>query len=104
MKKIIIILLILGGVTNLFAQVSTQYFEKGKAFEKHPELQISKQNSPEKKMPLFDIAPLLAEDEAVKGMDVPFRFGKSFDVNISLEDGEWQKKDSIQVWSLRRPI
>jgi hypothetical protein len=36
MKKIIIIMLILGGVTNLLAQVSTQYFEKGLAFEKPP--------------------------------------------------------------------
>ncbi|MFV0593793.1 MAG: hypothetical protein ACK5M7_20645 [Draconibacterium sp.] len=51
-------------------------------------------------MPLFDVSALLEEDEATKGLDIPFRFGKSFDVNITLKDGKWQKTDSAEVWSL----
>ncbi len=101
MKKIIIIMLIMGGVTNLFAQISTHSFKKGKAFDKHPKLNATKQNSPEKKMPLFDLAPLLAEDEATKGLDLPFRFGKSFDVNLTLKDGKWQKTDTTEVWGIK---
>ncbi|OFX56852.1 MAG: hypothetical protein A2066_19150 [Bacteroidetes bacterium GWB2_41_8] len=76
-------------------------FEKGKAFEKHSKLKISQNNSPEKKMPVFDITPLLEEDKAMKGLDVPFRFGKSFEVNITIKDGKWVKTDSIEVWSLK---
>ncbi len=46
MKKIIIIMLIMG-VSSLFAQVSTNISKKGYAFEKHPELNITKQKSPQ---------------------------------------------------------
>ena len=101
MKKIIIVMLILGGVNSLFAQVPTQPYQKGKAFDKHPKFKTTQHSSPEKKMPLFDVSALLAEDEATRGMDLPFRFGKSFDVNLTLKDGKWQKTDSTEVWSLK---
>lgn len=52
-------------------------------------------------MPVFDLTPLIKEDEAVKGLDIPFRFGKSFDVNLSLQDGKWVKTDSTEIWSLK---
>ncbi|MFV0606892.1 MAG: hypothetical protein ACK5NK_13745 [Niabella sp.] len=52
-------------------------------------------------MPLFDVSALLEEDEATKGLDIPFRFGKSFDVNLGLKDGKWQKTDSTETWSLK---
>lgn len=52
-------------------------------------------------MPGFDINRLLEEDEAVKGMDVPYRFGKAFDVNYSLSDGIWTKVDSGMVWLMK---
>ncbi len=52
-------------------------------------------------MPGFDINTLLEEDEAVKGMDVPYRFGKGFDVNYSLADGKWTKVDSGSVWLMK---
>ena len=51
-------------------------------------------------MPKFDIAAMLEEDEAVKGMDVPFRFGKGFDVNYTLNDGNWENTNNGRVWSL----
>ncbi len=52
-------------------------------------------------MPTFDVIPLLEEDEVVKGLDYPFRFGKSFDVNLTLKDGKWTKTDSAEIWSLK---
>ena len=101
MKRTFVVMLILGGVITSYAQVPTRMFEKNKAFEIHPNFQISRTNAPEKKMPVFDVAPLLEEDQAVEGMDYPFRFGKSFDVNLSLKDGKWVKTDSTEVWSLK---
>ena len=101
MKNFILVILILGGVLTSSAQVPTLMFEKSKAFEKHPKFKVSQNSSPEKKMPVFDLAPLLAEDEAVKGLDFPFRFGKSFDVNLTLTDGKWIKTDTAEIWSLK---
>lgn len=88
-------------MTRIIAQIPTQTFKEGMAFEKYPKLMLSKDKSPLKKMPHFDITPLLEEDEAIEGLDFPFRFGKSIDVNISLNDGKWQSTDSINTWSLQ---
>ena len=52
-------------------------------------------------MPKFDINRLLEEDEAVKGLDVPYRFGKGFDVNYSLTGGKWTEVDSGRVWLMK---
>lgn len=52
-------------------------------------------------MPLFDSTPLLAEDEAVNNLDIPFRFGKGFDTNLSLKDGKWTNTSSGRIWSLK---
>lgn len=56
MKNTIIIMLMLCGIVSSHAQVPTQMFEKGKAFEKHYKFKISRDNAPEKKMPVFDVA------------------------------------------------
>lgn len=101
MKRIIIIILIFGWVVKIDAQVPTYTFEKGKVFEKYPGFQITKSNTPEKKISAFDITPLLEEDDTSKGMDLPFRFGKSFEVDISLKDGKWVKTDSTEIWTLK---
>ncbi len=50
-------------------------------------------------MPSFDVSRLIKEDEQVKGKDVPYRFGKGFNVNISLNDGIWSKAGSGRAWS-----
>jgi hypothetical protein len=76
-------------------------FEKNKAFEAHPKFQVSRNSAPEKKMPAFDVARLLEEDKTLEGLDIPFRFGKSFDVNMGLKDGQWAKTDSTEIWSLK---
>jgi len=44
-------------------------FEKSKAFETHPNFQISRNNAPEKKMPVFDVAPLLEADKVMEGLN-----------------------------------
>ena len=74
MNKIIIVILILvsGGI-SAFAQVPTRTFRERKAFETHPRFMNSAKISSMKKMPKFDIASMLAEDEAAREMDVPFQ-------------------------------
>ena len=41
------------------------------------------------KMPSFNKQVLLEEDAANEGLDIPFRFGKGFDTDITLSDGNW---------------
>ena len=101
MKKIILLLLIGVAIINSNAQVNTKTFEKSKAFDIHPEFNISQTISSVIKMPKFDIASMLAEDEAVGGMDVPFRFGKDFDVNYTLKDGNWENTKNGRIWSIQ---
>ncbi len=101
MKKTIIVLLIIGiAIVSSNAQVVTKTFERNKAFDNHPEFEISRITSSVLKMPNFDVAQMLAEDEAVRGMDIPFRFGKGFDVNYTLKDGHWKNTNNGRVWSL----
>lgn len=44
MKKIIAIILIMGGAMTSFAQFPTKKFGKNMAFEKYPKFQISRKN------------------------------------------------------------
>ena len=45
MKKILIIMSILVGVVNSYAQVNTKTFDKNKAFENYPKFKISQKKS-----------------------------------------------------------
>ncbi|MBA7535527.1 hypothetical protein ES705_27785 [subsurface metagenome] len=89
-------------VINIAAQVTSNiYSEKSKVFDSYPQFSELRYSAPEIIMPGFDINRLLEEDEAVKGMDIPYRFGKGFDVNYSLADGIWTKVDSGRVWLMK---
>jgi hypothetical protein len=52
-------------------------------------------------MPEFDMNSLLKEDEMNKNLNIPFRFGKEFDVNITLDDGIWLKNDKESIWAMK---
>ena len=103
MKKLSIYLYIyLLLAINVSAQVTSNiYSEKSKVFDFYPQFNKLRTIAPEIIMPGFDINRLLEEDEAVKGKDVPYRFGKGFDVNYSLADGIWTKVDSGSVWLMK---
>ncbi|HAG14951.1 MAG TPA: hypothetical protein DCG69_00295, partial [Bacteroidales bacterium] len=102
MKRLIIFVVVItiGTYINSYAQVPTKVLSKNQAFEKYPKFEISQKNSRIIKLPKFDIASFLEEDEAIKGLDVPFRFGKGFDVDYSLQDGYWENTTDGRVWSL----
>lgn len=101
MKTKITLLLIFCGLFSVKGQVSTKFFEKGKVFEQNTKFKKTLDKEYEKVMPTFDVTELLKEDEANKDMDIPFRFGKSFEVNLNLQDGKWEKMASIEIWKLK---
>lgn len=103
MKKLSVCLSIFLLLTTVVAaQIpSYLYSEKSKVFESYPQFQQLDMIAPEIVMPSFDIGPLLEEDEALIGMDVPYRFGKAFDVDYALADGNWTKVDSGNVWLMK---
>jgi len=102
MKKSFTLLLFLSLLfsVNLPAQVpSNVYSEKGKVFKLHPQFELSGKTLKQITMPSFDVNKMIKEDEQKKGKDVPYRFGKKFDVDYSLNNGTWLKADSGRVWS-----
>ena len=103
MKKFSILLSVfLLLATVAAAQIpSYLYSEKSKVFDSYPMFQNLGAIAPEKIMPRFDVMPLLEEDEALLGMDLPYRFGKAFDVKYTLSDGIWTKVDSGSVWLMK---
>lgn len=87
---------------SVAGQIRTEiYNAMGDVFKKYPELTIpDKTKIPQADMPYFDNAELIKEDELNKGKNMPFRFGKSNEVNLSIKDGIWTKTDSKAIWSL----
>ena len=51
-------------------------------------------------MPSFNKEQMLEEDKMNEGKDYPFRFGKGFDINLTLLDGTWSDVDGGYLWSL----
>lgn len=101
MKRIAFILFILIASVHTFAQVETRYFLKGDTIVSDVHKMIRQSKAAKVKvMPAFDSEKLRKEDEEMKGEDVPYRFGKGFDVSYTLSDGEWEYVEDGRLWSL----
>ncbi|MDR0700094.1 MAG: hypothetical protein LBG28_12920, partial [Tannerella sp.] len=102
MKKIVFTLsTMLACMTGVNAQVSSTLFHQKDAFETYPALKTISADVPVKQMPEVNVEELLAEDEELAGLDVPFRFGYGFDVSYTLDDGHWTLSDDVNVWDLK---
>lgn len=100
MKTKITLIFILWGVICAYGQVETHFFPKRDAFAK---LDLFKDHSKSNKrtvLPSFDAQKLIDEDKLNKGIDKPFRFGKGFDLKITLDDGGWCSLDEGRLWSM----
>ena len=87
---------------SLLAQVPTHIFDDNGAFKFYPELNVTTKSFAIKKMQSVDNEKLLEEDRKIeKTTDAPFRFGYGFEVNYTLEDGIWEKHDTINIWSMK---
>ena len=60
----------------------------------------SRKNTVVKEMPPFDLEKMRKEDEELENEDVPFRFGKGFDVAYSFSDGKWEDVEGGRLWTI----
>jgi V8-like Glu-specific endopeptidase len=100
MKRILFLFLTMSTFQISYGQVETRYYPEGDAFE---QIKIISEYTKANKtivFPPFDVQKLIEEDELIKELDVPFRFGKGFDTEISLADGEWTKVENGRLWSM----
>ena len=100
MKKIVLLLVALSVITcKVMGQVETRYFQNGEA---NDHFNYQKANFPPHiyVLPRFDVDSMLVEDKEMEDCDVPFRFGKAFDTNITLEDSDWEYEDESRIWSM----
>lgn len=83
-----------------FAQIETRFFSSAKeSFDKIlKERNLPIETKSIKYLPSFDLATLQKEDAEMEGCDVPYRFGKSFDVSYTISDGEWQNSVEGRTW------
>lgn len=60
----------------------------------------SKTDYPDIRLPKFDFTTL--REKSVKlDPNIPFQFGKAFDMDLSLDDGKWYESPGGKVWKLR---
>ena len=103
MKKVVyfIFLFLISVSSETYSQVITKAFKLNGVFEAYPKFNHSLSGVPSVKMPNFNVDSLINEDKKIQEKDVPFRFGKGFDVNYTLNDGSWVDSDSGRIWSLK---
>lgn len=89
MKKLILFFTGFAVVQIVYGQVETKFFPDGDAFNQVKHVREHPKINKTKELPSFNIHRMIEEDEQSKELDIPFRFGKGFDTNIALADGEW---------------
>lgn len=100
MKRCLISLFFFISALIAFPQVETKYYSTPQQSEKLSMVKGIAEQGREYKMPPFDLEELLREDSIFANTDAPQRFGKAFDVSISLEDGDWITLKNGRVWTL----
>lgn len=100
MKKIAFLIIIALFPVSLYSQVETHYYQKGDTI--HNEFRKIKGlgNNNVVKMPEFDLKELIEEDQRMENENLPYRFGKPFNVSYSLKDGAWTDIDNGRLWTL----
>ena len=101
-KKASLILIIISLGYTLYGQVETKYYKNADAI-KHIKHFIENPKSTNKiELPTFDVQKLIDEDNIniSNKLEVPYRFGKGFDVSITLANGDWIDVDEGRLWSM----
>lgn len=91
--------------TTLSAQIPTRYFPEGNALAETclNNLAQTRNGKAVFRLPTFEASVLMQEDSICQAShqgDVPFRFGKDFEVNLTLKDGIWNYIEGGRVWSM----
>lgn len=90
--------MLLTGMEGAFSQVETHYLNSGEATKLINKPICSM--GVIKQMPSFDLMQLEKEDAERDSTSVFFRFGKTFDVNYTLADGQWENVDGGRMWAM----
>lgn len=98
-KRICIIIILCHFSVCVVSQVVTNYYPKGSAAVSEIDA-LYIRSSLTKNMPSFDVGKVIEEDKKNEGKDVPYRFGKAFDVSYSLNDGEWTEVENGRIWNM----
>jgi hypothetical protein len=100
MKKLFAFVVFLVSVLTMNAQVKTivspekSVLETVKVVKDHKKAKLVKKFAP------FDVQKMLYEDATDEGVDIPFRFGKGFDTDITLSEGDWTTVENGRLWSM----
>jgi hypothetical protein len=100
MRKIGLLMTLILVVISLKGQVETKFYPNKNA---HIQIDFIKNHQKAlkvKKFESFDVEQLMKEDKNNEGKDVPFRFGKGFDVDLNFSDGTWVDVDNGRLWSM----
>ncbi|GET29825.1 trypsin-like peptidase domain-containing protein [Prolixibacter sp. SD074] len=100
MKQSFLTLAILFIINIAYGQVETKFYPNKNAWEQVKHISNHPKSNKIKTFPSFDAQQLIKEDKQTEGLDIPFRFGKGFDTQIILKDGEWTKTDDGRLWSM----
>lgn len=102
MKNLYLTLFLLSMIGKVYGQVETHYYPDSTNLIKINSVKNLSKSKKIKTFPSFDVQQLLNEDslERIDVPDIPFRFGKGFDTNITLGDGSWQNINNGRVWSM----
>lgn len=100
MKRTLLLLIFTAAIQIAYGQVETKFFPNKDAFEKVKIIRNHTKAMAVKTFPSFDVQKLIEEDKLKEELDVPFRFGKGFDTNITLADGEWTEVENGRLWSM----
>jgi len=104
MKRSFLILIVFPFIsTFLYGQVETNYFPKRDAWNHVKIIKDHPIATTIKTFPSFDFQEYLNRDKEneKKGLDVPLRFGKAFETNFPLSDGEWITLSNGRLWSMK---
>ena len=102
MKNLYLTLFLMSIIGTVYGQVETHYYPDSTNLIKISSINHLSKSKKIKTFPSFDVQQLLNEDslERKDVPDIPFRFGKGFDTNITLGDGSWQNINNGRVWSM----
>ena len=98
MKQLLVIILLVFSTLHSSAQVETNCYLNSDTI--HNNFKFSRKNTIFKTMPSFDLDKMQKEDAEMEGEDVPYRFGKGFDVFYTLADGQWEDVEGGRLWSI----
>lgn len=85
---------------NTYSQIVTEYYPEGNALKSSAFPNYTVRNKKVHYLPSFDLEKMRMEDAEMEGLDVPYRFGKRFDVLYTLEDGQWEDVENGSIWCI----